>query len=67
MFEDRIEDDQQLAHAGDQGHLLRFAGGAQALIEGPDDRIEAGGDEGPHVQQSPPGFTSDFGPDHQSD
>jgi len=47
MLEHRVEHCQQFPHTGDQGHLLRFAGGGQALIEGPDDGIEAGGDEGP--------------------
>lgn len=33
MFEHGIDDRQQLPHAGSPGHLLGFAGGAQALIE----------------------------------
>lgn len=37
MFQHRIEDRQQLAHAGGQGDFLCFAGGTQALIEGFDD------------------------------
>jgi hypothetical protein len=34
MFHHGSEDRQQLAHAGGQRHLLRFAGGTQPLIEG---------------------------------
>jgi hypothetical protein len=33
MFEHRIEDNQQLPHAGGQGHLFGFAGCTQALAE----------------------------------
>jgi DUF2934 family protein len=36
MFQHRIEDGEQLAHAGRQRHLFCFAGRTQALIESPD-------------------------------
>lgn len=39
MLEHGIHDDQQLAHAGGQSHLGRFALAAQALIELPDHRV----------------------------
>ena len=45
-----VEDAQQLAHAGDEGNLRAFAGGDEALVEGPNDRVEACGGEGGHVQ-----------------
>jgi len=48
MLDHRIENDQQFSHARHEGDLFAFARGTQALIEGPDDGIEAGGDEGPH-------------------
>ena len=41
---------QKLAHAGNQRDLGQFAGGLQALIEGFDGRIVAGGGEGGHVK-----------------
>ena len=50
MFQHGVEDGEQLAHAGRQGHLFRFAGRTQALIEGPDHRIEAGRDDGAHIE-----------------
>ena len=50
MFQHRIEDRQQLAHAGRERHLLRFARALQALIEGPDHRIESGSDDRTHIE-----------------
>ena len=50
-----IEHGQELPHAGGQGHLLRFAGGAEALVERVDHRIPAGGSQGPHIERGPPG------------
>jgi hypothetical protein len=40
MFQHRIEDREQLAHADRQLHLLRLPGSLQALIEGSNDGIE---------------------------
>ena len=42
MFEHRIDDRQQLAHAGDECDLLGLPRRTQTLIEGPDDRIKKG-------------------------
>ena len=50
MFEHGIDDGQQLAHAGSQGHLLGFAGGAQAQIEDANRRIEAGRHDRAHIE-----------------
>jgi hypothetical protein len=50
MTHHSVEDEQQLVHAGGQGHLLGLAGGAQAGIEGPNDGVMAGGDERGHVE-----------------
>ena len=33
MLEDRIEDEQQLAHAGCEGQLIRLTSGQQPLVE----------------------------------
>lgn len=57
MFEDGVEDRKQLAHAGHQSHLLRFAGRNQTLVEFLYDRVAARGDQGTHVQ-----CPSDLGP-----
>ncbi len=50
MFHHRIEQDQEFAHTGHESHFLGFTGGAQALIEGAQDRIESCGRERRHVQ-----------------
>lgn len=48
MFQHRIENRQQLAHAGGECHLLCLSRSLQTLIEGPDHRVEAGGDNRTH-------------------
>src|SRR5829696_2525482 len=50
VFEDGVEDREQLAHAGHQGYLLRFASRQQTLIEFPHYRVAACGDQSTHVQ-----------------
>jgi hypothetical protein len=50
VSEDGVEDREQLAHAGHQGHLLRFAGRQETLVEFPYDRVVARSDQGAHVQ-----------------
>jgi hypothetical protein len=50
MFEHRIENDQELAHAGREGHFLGLPGSTEALVEGANHGIEAGGDNRVHVQ-----------------
>jgi hypothetical protein len=57
VFEDGVEDREQLAHAGHQSHLLRFAGRQKTLVEFLYDRVAACGDQGAHVQ-----CRSDVGP-----
>jgi hypothetical protein len=42
VLEQRIQDGEQLAHAGDEGHLLGLAGCQQPLIELTNGRIETG-------------------------
>ena len=39
MLQHGIEDEQQLAHAGCEGQLLRLAQGQQPLVEVPDDGV----------------------------
>ena len=48
--EDGVEDDQELAHGGGERELLGFAGGDQALVEGPEPGIVADRDQGCHVE-----------------
>src|SRR3954470_22031107 len=50
VLEDRVEDEQQLAHTGHQRYLLRLTAGAQSLVEFLDGRVEARGHQGSHVQ-----------------
>src|SRR5215212_6851702 len=57
VFEDGVEDREQLAHAGHQSHLLRFAGRYKTLVEFLYDRVAARGYQGAHVQRR-----SDLGP-----
>src|SRR6266540_795779 len=47
---DGVEDGEELVQAGDQGQLLGFADGEQALIVGADDRVATGGDQGGHEE-----------------
>src|SRR5215211_2574958 len=49
VFEDGVEDREQLAHAGHQGHLLRFAARQKTLVELPHDRVAARGYQRAHV------------------
>ena len=46
-----VADHQELAHAGDEGHLGRLAGGDEALIEGLEVGVAAGGRQGGHVER----------------
>jgi hypothetical protein len=50
MFQHRIEDDQQLAHARHERDLLGLARCKQTVIERLDDGIKARGHEGAHIQ-----------------
>lgn len=53
MFEHGIENGEQFAHAGNQGHFLGLAGGAEPPIETPNHGIEAGHDDRCHVECCP--------------
>lgn len=50
-----IAEDEQLAHAGGEGHLGPLAGRDEPLIEGAVGRIGAGGRDGIHVEGGPDG------------
>ena len=51
VFEDGVEDREQLAHAGHQCHLLRFARRQKSLGESPYHRVAARGEQGAHVER----------------
>src|SRR5215207_6089688 len=51
--EHSVEDDEQLAHAGHQRHLLGFTGAYQPLVERLYSRVAARGHQGTHVQRRP--------------
>lgn len=42
--------DEEFAHEGDEGFFLGFAFGQETLVEGAQDGIAAGTDEGCHVE-----------------
>ena len=54
----RVEEDQQLVHGGDQGDLFGVAPGDQARVEDPDHGI------GPGVGQQKPGLLVASGVEH---
>src|SRR3954470_19625449 len=58
VFKNRVEDGEQLAHAGYQRYHLRFAPGAQSLVELLDGWVEACGHQGSHVQNLPHALSS---------
>src|SRR5215204_1045509 len=51
VFENGVEDRKQLAHAGHQGYLLRFAGRQKTLVEFLHHRVAPRGHQGAHVQR----------------
>ena len=53
MFEHAVEYNQQFAHGRDQRHLFRLASCQQPLVEVPDSRVVAGGDQRSHVEDGP--------------
>ena len=50
MLDHGVEDDEQLAHAGCEGQLLRLTCGQQTVVEVPDNGVGAAGYQCPHVQ-----------------
>ena len=58
LFENGVEDSEQLAHAGGESDLFRFAGCAQTLVELPDQRVASRRCQGGHVEDRPDGSTS---------
>ena len=62
MLEHGVEEDEQLAHASCEGHLLRLTRGQQPLVEVPDDRVVAAGHQRTHVESgADPGASSPYG------
>jgi len=51
VFDDGLNDSEELALGGGQGRLGRFAGGTQAQVKGFKCWIEAHSDEGAHLQR----------------
>ena len=58
MLHHGVEDRQQLAYAGDQGHFLGFARGQQALVAGCEHRIMADCHQRGHIQRGTQGRPS---------
>ena len=52
MFKHRIQDGQELAHAGSQSHLLGLARPTKPLVKGLDDRVIPAGRQGTHIESS---------------
>lgn len=52
VSEDGVQDDEELSCGGDDGDELGFAGGHEAVAEGLEDGVVAGGDQGAHEQGS---------------
>src|ERR1700730_305472 len=50
VSQDGVEDDDELAHAGDERLLAGFAGGSELGVVRGDDRVGAAGDQGGHVE-----------------
>src|SRR6266700_3814743 len=50
LLEHDVEVPDELAHAGSDGHLERFAGGGEPLVKGLHDRVKLGGGVGGHVE-----------------
>ena len=62
MLEDGVEDNEQFAHTSDQGHLFRFTGRQQLLVEVADDRVVAAGHQRSHIEDGPhPGASAPDG------
>src|SRR5215210_8383556 len=51
VFEDSVEDREELAHASHQCHLLRFASRQKTLVEFLHYRVATRGDQGAHIQR----------------
>ena len=58
MFEYRIQDSEQFAHAGGESHLLGFARCTEALVEVPNDKVMACSDQGRHIENGSYGSPS---------
>src|SRR5918992_2086702 len=62
MFDHRVQDDQELAHAGGQSHFPGLARRTKAVVKGLDDGVISAGCQSSHIEGSPdPGPSA---PDH---
>src|SRR5919107_5286616 len=62
MLDHRVQDDQELAHAGCQSYLSEFAYLTKAVVKGLDDGVIPAGSQSRHIEGSPhPGPST---PDH---
>jgi transposase len=53
MFKHRIQDGQELAHAGREGYFPGLARPTKALVKGLDDGVISGGGQSSHIEGSP--------------
>lgn len=60
-FDEGVEDDEQLAHASDEGGHFSFSLGEESPVEGLDDGVVSGGNEGRHAEGGALGFSSAAG------
>ncbi len=52
MFEDGVKNDEKFAHTSDQGHLFRFTGRQQLLVEVADDRVVTAAHQRCHIERA---------------
>src|SRR5918997_673176 len=53
MFDHRVQDDQELAHAGGQSHFPGLARRTKAVVKGLDDGVISAGCQSSHIEGSP--------------
>ena len=50
VFEEVVGEDNELSHKSGESEFFGFAASEETTVEGPEDRVVAGGDEGGHVK-----------------
>ena len=55
MFDHRVDDREEPAHDGDEGHFPRLAGGSEPLIKAGQEGVVARRDQRRHIQRRPDG------------
>ena len=61
LVDDSVQDNEQLAHAGDERDLLRLAGRDESAIEGANDGVPSGRDQGAHIEHGADGRAAQIG------